>query len=167
MKKKIIIALIVVIVFIAGFFIVKRIIWNYKVAHAEKIVELTNNQVYVYQSNVKLSSLIKEINGTLTTNPKIDTKKIGKQTVKFNYTTDEGYPVSYEVEIEVIDVTPPVIFYGKNKTVYTGYDGDLAKSLFCGDNYDPNPKCTIEGEFDTNTPGQYDLMFIGEDSSGN
>ena len=166
MKKKIIIIVILLIIVVSLFFIVKKIIWNYKVAHAEKIVELVRNDVYVYD-NVRIKRLIKNINGTLTTNPKIDTSKVGKQMVSFNYTTDEGYPVSYEVEIEVVDVTPPMISYQKSKTIYTGYDGDLAKSLFCGDNYDPNPKCTIEGEYDVNTPGTYDLKFVGEDSSGN
>ena len=167
MKKKIIIILIVLVFLVLSFFGIKRLIWNYKVAHAKKIVELATNQVFVYQSNVRVGTLIKEINGKLTTNPKIKTDKIGKQTIKFNYTTDEGYPVSYEVEIEVVDITPPKIFQLKSKTIYTGYEGDLAKSLFCGDNYDPNPKCTIEGEFDVNTPGVYDIKFIGEDQSGN
>ncbi len=167
-KKKIIIFIIIGIVSITLlFFLIKRLIWNYKVAHAEKIVELSTNQVFVYDSNVKLSKLIKTINGKLDTNPKIDTTKLGKQTIPFKYTTDEGYPVSYEVEIEVVDITPPVIFQSKNKTIYTDFDGELEKELFCGDNYDPNPTCRIEGEYDKNTPGTYDLTFIGEDSSGN
>ncbi len=167
MKKKIIIGLVIVVLLIAGYFIVKQLVWNYKVAHAEKIVELATDKVFVYQSNMKLSKLIKKINGKLTTNPKIDTSKIGKKTIHFEYTTDEGYPVTYDVEIEVVDITPPMIFQGKSKTVYTGSEDDIAKTLFCGDNYDPNPSCTIEGEYDLNTPGQYDLQFIGEDSSGN
>ena len=167
MKKKIIIGLVIVVLLIAGYFITKQLIWNYKVAHAEKIVELATDKVFVYQSDVKLSKLIKNINGKLTTNPKIDTSKIGKQTVHFEYTTDEGYPVTYDVEIEVVDVTLPLIFQGKSKTVYTGSEDNIAKSLFCGDNYDPNPSCTIEGEYDLNTPGQYDVKFIGEDGSGN
>lgn len=166
MKKKIIIIVIAFIIVVFSFFIIKKIVWNYKVTHAKKIVELVRNDVYVYD-NIRIKKLIKKINGTLTTNPKIDTSKVGKQVVSFNYTTDEGYPVSYEIEIEVVDVTPPMISYQKSKTVYTGYDGDLAKSMFCGDNYDPNPKCFIEGEYDINTPGIYDLNFIGEDSSGN
>jgi len=167
MKKKIIIGIIIFVFIILSFFGIKRLIWNYKVAHAEKKVELITNQVFVYQSNIRIKKLIKEINGKLTTNPEIDTSKVGTQTIKFKYITDEGYPVSYEVEIEVVDITPPRIFQLKSKTIYTGYEGDLTKSLFCGDNYDPNPKCTIEGEFDVNTPGVYDLKFIGEDESGN
>ena len=167
MKKKVIIGIIILIIGIAGYFITKQLIWNYKVAHAEKIVELSTNEVLVYRSDVKLSHLIKEINGTLTTNPTIDTSKVGKQTIHFEYTTDEGYPVTYDVEIEVVDVTPPIIFQSKNKTVYTGSEDTIAKSLFCGDNYDPHPKCTLEGEYDLNTPGQYEVTFVGEDSSGN
>lgn len=167
MKKKIIIGIIILVFIILSFFGIKRLIWNYKVAHAEKKVELITNQVFVYQSNIRIKKLIKEINGKLTTNPEIDTSKVGTQTIKFKYITDEGYPVSYEVEIEVVDITPPKIFQLKSKTIYTGYEGDLAKSLFCGDNYDPNPKCTIEGDYDVNTPGVYDLKFIGEDESGN
>ena len=157
MKKKIIIAICILLGIIIIFFVAKKLIWNYKVAHAEKHVELVTNQVPVFESGVKLNHLIKEINGELTTNPKIDTSKVGKQTISFHYTTDEGYPVTYEVEIEIIDTTPPKIFSLKNKTVYTGSEDDLAKSLFCGDNYDPNPECTIEGEYDLNTPGEYEL----------
>ncbi len=154
------------ILLILSFFGIKKAIWNYKVAHAKKIVELVKDEVFVYE-DIHIKKLIKNINGTLTTNPKIDTSKVGKQTVEFKYTTDEGYPVSYEVEIEVVDDTPPMIFYLKNKTIYTDFEGDLAKSLFCGDNYDPNPKCIIEGEYDTKTPGEYELLFIGKDQSGN
>ena len=76
MKKKIWISGIILIIFVAGFLIGKRIYWNYKVAHAEKHVELASSTVLVFQSGVKLNHLIKEINGTLTTNPKIDTSKV-------------------------------------------------------------------------------------------
>ena len=166
MKRKVLIIIILLVFIILSFFGIKRLIWNYKVAHAKKHVVLSTNQVFVYQS-IRLKTLIKEINGKLESNPKIDTTEVGTQTIKFPYVTDEGYPVTYEVEIEVIDQTPPLISYSKKKTIYTGYDGDLEKDIFCGDNYDKHPKCTIEGEYDVNTPGEYSLMFIGKDSSGN
>ena len=166
MKRKVLLIIILLVFIILSFFGIKRLIWNYKVAHAKKHVVLSTSQVFVYQS-IRLKSLIKEINGKLDSNPKIDTTVVGIQTVKFPYTTDEGYPVTYEVEIEVIDKTPPLISYSKKKTIYTGYDGELEKDIFCGDNYDKHPKCTIEGEYDVNTPGEYNLMFVGKDSSGN
>lgn len=167
MKKKIIITVSIIILVILSICIINRLIWNYKVAHAVKIVELNTKEVPVYEKKVKLKQLIKTINGKLDTNPQIDTNKIGKQTIEFKYTTDEGYPVKYEVEIEVVDRVKPLIYQGKTKTIYTDYDGVLSEELFCGDNYDSNPKANIEGEYDTKTPGVYDLIFTCKDSSKN
>lgn len=168
-KKKVIIIIIpiILIIGIVGYFIIKEMIWNYNVAHAEKIVELSSNKVEIYKEEVKLGDLISNINGKLETNPEIKTDKLGEQTIKFKYTTDEGYPVKHQVKIEVVDSTPPMISSAKTKSIYTDYDGDLAKEIFCGDIYDPNPKCTIEGEYNTSVAGTYELKFIGEDASGN
>lgn len=166
-KKVIIISLILIIILISAYFIIKQLIWNYNVAHAEKIVELVSDKVEIYQEDIELKYLIKKINGKLDDNPKIKTDKLGEQTIKFKYTTDEGYPVKHQVKINVVDTTPPMISLAKTKSIYSDFDGDLAKEFFCGDIYDPNPKCTIEGEYNTSVVGTYDLKFIGEDSSGN
>ena len=167
MKKKIIIIL--VCIFGIGLLsvIANKIYWDYRVKHATKIVELTTNQVLVYQSDVTIQKLLKELNGSLETNPTIKTDKIGKQEVTFKYINDEKIPITYTVEIEVVDITPPMIFQGSRKNITEGYEDDIATELFCGDNYDPNPKCFIEGEYDQNTPGSYDVVFVGEDQSGN
>lgn len=167
MKKKVAIILAIIVILLVAFFTGKQLYWNYQVAHAEKIVKLDNNKIPIYKEKVYLSSLISEINGKLDENPKIKTDKLGKQQVDFKYTTNEGYPVKHSVEVEIVDDTPPLISYSKSKTIYTDFDDELAKTFFCGDNYDPNPKCTIEGEYDTKTPGVYDLKLVGEDSSGN
>ena len=167
-KKKLVgIILVSISVIVAAYIVGKRLYWNYQVAHAEKLVELKTKKIEVYEKDVKLSKLISSINGTLDTNPKINTNKLGKQKIKFKYTTDEGYPVKHEVEIEVVDSTPPLISQSSLKTIYSDYNGNLSEEFFCGDIYDPNPKCTIEGEYDTHVPGTYSLKFIGEDSSGN
>lgn len=170
MKKKVIIIVTVLVLLVASFFIGKQVYWNYKVAHAEKIVELENDKISIYSNydkKIKLSSIIKKINGKLDTDPVINTEKLGKQTIKFKYTTNEGYPVKHSVEIEVVDNTPPMISLAKSKSIYTDFEDDLAKSIFCGDDYDSNPKSTIEGEYDTKTPGTYNLKFVCEDSAGN
>ena len=39
--------------------------------------------------------------------------------------------------------------------------------MFCGDNYDPNPKCYLKGDYDLNKVGTYSVEFIGKDSSNN
>ena len=168
MKKKwLIIIPIIVILLVAGYFIGKKLYWDYRIKHAIIKVELSTNQIEVYQPGMKLNMFLKELNGELVTNPKIDTSEIGTQTVHFKYINEENLPIEYSVDFEIVDMTPPMIFMSKSKTITQGYDSDLSKDLFCGDNYDPNPVCTIEGTYDVNTPGTYDLVFTGEDSSGN
>lgn len=168
MKKKwfIIIPLLGIIIGIS-ILIGKKIYWDYRIKNAIIKVELIDTPIPVFKKDVKVKSVIKEINGKLKTNPKIDTTKVGKQQVSFQYINEENLPITYTIEVEVVDKIPPLIYQGKRKTIYTDYEGELEKDLFCGDNYDSNPKCIIEGEYDTKTPGSYQLTFIGEDSSGN
>ena len=168
MKKKLFILIPIVLVFVVlCFFAFKRLYYNYRVRHAIKIVELSSNKVEVYKKGVQLSDLIKEINGDLLNNPSINTNQLGKQKIKFQYINEEKLKIPYEVEIEIVDTTPPLIFQSSSKTIYTDYDGNLEEDLFCGDIYDPNPTCVISGEYDTKTPGSYALTFTGIDSSSN
>ena len=167
MRKKILMVLIGLLAIGILAVVGNKLYWNYRVAHATIIVELATNKVFVYQSDVTIQKLLKKLNGTLITNPKVPTDVVGKQEITFRYKNDENIPIDYTVEIEVIDVTPPMIFQGRSKSITEGYEDDIATELFCGDNYDPNPKCYIEGDYDQNTPGSYDVVFVGEDSSGN
>ena len=48
-----------------------------------------------------------------------------------------------------------------------GSDVVLTDKILCGDNYDNKPNCFIEGDYDINTPGTYQLTFKAIDSSGN
>ena len=162
-KNIIFISILIIVVLI----LLKTIHWNYKINHSKKIVKLKTNEIEVYKDNIKLKDIIKEINGKLITNPKINTDKIGKKEIKFKYRTDEGYPVKYKIEIEIVDSESPYITKTNSKTIYTDYDGNLEEEFFCGDNYDKNPKCIIEGEYDIKTPGSYNLIYKGEDQSGN
>lgn len=155
------------IVFLLVGWIGNKLYWNYRIRHAIIKVELNTNELPVYQEDVTVDLLLKELNGSLKTNPVIDTTKIGKQEVTFQYINEENLPISYTIEVNVVDTIPPLIFQSKSKTITVGYDGELEKELFCGDNYDPNPKCWIDGEYDVNQVGRYNLTFLGEDSSLN
>ena len=167
MKKKIIIIITItlstILLVIGGIFIYNKI----RIANAEIIVELNDNLKIDVFSELKLSNLIKSINGTLEDDFKINTTKIGKKPITFNYTNDDNIDVSYSFEIEIIDQVPPLIFSSKSLSITKGYSGNLSKELFCGDNYDDNPNCEIIGSYDSNTVGTYPIKFIGEDSSGN
>ena len=151
MKKKvllIVIPLILIISSIVGYFLYK----DYRVKHAIKKVVLKTNEVEVFDK-VYVSDVIGSINGKLVKDKKIDTTKIGKKKITFEFVNDEDIKVDYTIKINVVDKTPPVI---KSITRYGIEVGnkDFYKKFFCGDNYDNKPKCSIEGKYDVNTPGE-------------
>ena len=162
MKKVIILIITIVLIIISITFYN-----NYKINHAKKIVELTTTEVETF-SSVKLKDLISTINGKIVDNKKIDTTKIGKQEITFHYITDKNIKVPYTIEINIVDKTPPLIYQSSKYSVTVNTTKkELEESLFCGDNYDPNPKCTIEGDYDLNTTGEYNVTFKGVDLSNN
>lgn len=167
MKKKIgiiIISSILILIIMIGLIYLYK---DYQVKHAIKIVNLSRNKVEVFEK-VYLKDLIKEINGTLEKNTKVDTNTIGEKEISFYYTTDKKIKVPYTIKINVVDETPPIISMSKEKTVPVGtLKEDFKNSLFCGDNYDDTPKCTIEGDYDLNKVGSYSLIYRGVDSSNN
>lgn len=139
---------------------------NYRIKHAKKIVKLKTTELEVY-SDVKLSDIIEKINGKLINNPKIDTKKLGKEQITFKYINNDNIKVKYTINLNIKDTTPPIISLINNYIVTRGEKENIEKELFCGDNYDPNPKCYLKGDYDLNKVGTYSVEFIGKDSSNN
>ncbi len=155
--------ILIFIILILGFFLYRHL----RVKYAFKEVELYTKGVQVFD-DLKLSDLIKSINGELIDDPKIDTSKIGTQEIEFKYITDSHIKVPYTITIEVIDNIPPIVDYPGVKTVTVGTSKkELAKSLFCGDNYDDTPKCSVTGDYNLNETGEYRVALQGKDSSGN
>lgn len=166
MNKKILIIVIVIfsslLITIGSVFLYQR----YKVAHAVRIVNIKMHEVEVY-SDVMLSDLITSMNGHLIKDKKINTDKLGSYEVVFDYINDDDIKVNYSFSINVVDKTPPMISKPNVYNVNVNYDGNIEKDLFCGDNYDDNPKCYIEGEYDISKIGKYNVTFVGVDSSNN
>ena len=170
MKNKLIIigVIVLLIIFVGvGSLLGYKAYQQWRIANAEIIVELNDNLEIDVFSDVKLSSLIKSINGELVKDFSINTKKVGKQAVKFQYINDDDIKINYTFEIDVVDRIAPLIFSSKSFSVTKGYSGNLAEELFCGDNYDNNPKCELVGYYDYNIVGSYPIAFLGTDSSGN
>lgn len=166
MNKKILIIGMVVfsslLIIIGSVFLYQK----YKVDHAVKIVNIKIHEVEVY-SDVMLSDLITSMNGHLIKDKKINTDKLGSYEVVFDYINDDNIKVNYSFSINVVDKTPPMISKPNVYNVNVNYDGNIEKDLFCGDNYDDNPKCYIEGEYDISKIGKYNVTFVGVDSSNN
>ena len=166
-KKKIIIISIIatiIISLIIGLFIGYH---YYRILTAKiNVIVKPLKYVEVYDE-VHLSDLLLSINGKLIKDELLDTTKVGKNTIEFEFINDDNIKVKYSVDYKVKDKTPPTIGVPSTYSVTVGYDKDLSKKFFCGDNYDDEPKCIIEGDYDTNTVGNYNLKYKAIDNSNN
>ncbi len=167
MKKKIFLTLLIILIILLVIFTGFKLFKNWQIKNAVIKVDLQDNLNIEVYSKIKLSDLIKNINGKLEKNITIPTTKLGDQEITFNYTNEDNIKVPYTFSIKVVDTTKPIISMPSSLTLTVGDDTDLAKELFCGDNYDDNPKCTIEGEYNTEIAGSYPVTFKAEDSSAN
>ncbi len=167
MKKKIIIILPIILVLILLTIFGIKFYQKWRIDHATIEVTLQDNLNIEVYSKVKLKDLIKSINGKLLKNTSIDTKKLGKKTISFQYINDDNIKVPYSFDINIVDTTKPIISLLNSYSVFVGYDGNLVEEFFCGDNYDDHPNCVIEGNFDPNTVGSYPVTLKATDSSNN
>ena len=163
-KKKILIGSLIIL----GLIILTIVIYNYYRILTAKIIVLTkpNNPVEVY-SEVHISDLIISINGKLIDDKLVNTNKVGTHEETFSFINDDNIKVSYTFKVKVVDTTDPIIGGPSTITVNKGYDKDLSQKFFCGDNYDNTPKCRVEGDYNTNEIGSYDLIFKATDKSKN
>lgn len=158
MKKMIMTLTTLLIILIIGILLIKH---SYKKNRIE--ITLSKKDIEVYE-NIELKDLINEdIN--LLNNQTIETDKVGEQSIEINY-KNKIFKYKENIIINIVDTEAPVILVG-NKWIEEKSDIDLVNSFLCADNYDARPNCKIEGEYDLNTPGEYNLKYIGIDSSNN
>lgn len=114
-------------------------------------------------SYVKISSLIKNVVEDFD----IETADLGSKKYEVRYIDSNGVKSVSNVLIDVVDTTPPVVMLNDVYSVVASENKDISKMIFCADNYDTNPKCTVEGKYDLSKVGEYDLKYIAVDSSNN
>ena len=122
-----------------------------------------NVEVY---TEVKLSSLFKELNVELEDDFTIYETILGEKEYSFKY-KDNNKIIEDKITINVVDTTKPIIMQGKNLTVDVGYSKKLESVLMSGDNYDSKPERKIIGDYNFNKIGDYELEYQVKDSSGN
>ncbi len=132
-------------------------------------IELNDNLNFELDSDVYLLSLIKRIsNGQLVTeNKKIDTSKLEEQEIKIKYLDNKNKENEYKFKIKIVDTTKPIIEYQKELSTIVGSDIDLLKDVKVSDNSKEEIKATIDGNYDINKIGTYNLKYIAIDSSNN
>ena len=147
--------------------IILSIIHLYKIKTAKVEVVLKDNLEVEFNEKRRINSFIKSINGKIPKNNYVNTKKLGKKEITFQYINNDNIKVSYTFSYKVVDKTPPIIWLTKRYSLPVGQDIDLESSIMCGDNYDSTPQCSIEGNYNLNEVGEYPLVYKAEDNSGN
>lgn len=127
---------------------------------------IENLKVPVY-SKVKVKDLIASIDGKVITNKTLNTEELGKQEVSFVYKNEENKEKRGVFTIDVVDEEKPLVWLSGSYSAKVGSNLNLEDEIFCADNYDSNPTCKIEGTYDLNTAGTYNLTYVATDSNKN
>lgn len=163
-KKKIIIISIVVLLLISlgvGLFFL------FRETKPIVLITLKEDMTVAANSEVHVSDFIESINGKIKKDKLIDTSKLGKVKVQFEYVNEEDRDVKYFYEIEVVDKTAPLVRLSDSYYVENGSDRNFYSKVLCGDDYDSKPTCEVVGDYDTNVDGSYPLTFKATDKNGN
>lgn len=167
MKNKIILITIILInLIIITFGTIK--LYNYiKIKTAKIEIELVDDLTLEFNQVKKVSDYIKSINGNIIDDYEIITTKLGTKEIEFKFINEDNIKLNYKFNINVVDKKPPIIWLGSTYNIKKDSEDNIVDKVLCGDDFDPNPNCYIEGNYDLNTIGKYPLEFIAIDSSGN
>lgn len=166
MKKILIAGIVLFLILVASLFGYKYYQW-YRIKHAKIEVILEEDLTVEFLEEKYVSDFIVSMNGTIEEDFQIDTKSIGKKVIEFSFINDDKIKVNYTFKIDVIDTVAPLIRLGNVYKVKVNTDSNFVQNIFCGDNIDANPTCTIEGEYDLTEVGDYPVTFRAVDESGN
>ena len=164
-KKKIIIfiILLLVIALITAFIIYL----NVRIVDDNSGFTLKNDLTAEVYTKANIKDFIKTIEGDILSSDKIDNETLGTQELTFIYLNKDNKKRRGTIEINVVDTEKPLVWVSNNYSTKIGNDLDLENTIMCVDNYDNKPSCVVEGEYDINTPGTYNLTFTAKDNSGN
>ena len=166
--KWMIIILLCLVLSLGIYFGVKRYKEYLKIKNAKIHIVLKEDLTIPFLTkDVKVSDFIEEINGTIINDYVIETSKLEKKTINYEYINEDNIRLKQSFEIEVIDNTPPLIWVNSTINVSVGSKDNFLDNILCGDDTDSNPKCYIEGEYDLNTVGKYKVKYITLDKYSN
>ncbi len=120
----------------------------------------TDRKVFDYIESVNKGLII-------TKNKKIDTTKLGYQVVTIKTKNIVKRVFSYKFKVLISDTNAPVIMCNKDISTTEGISVDLLKDVKVVDNSGEEITASVEGSYDFNKAGIYNLKYIAQDSSGN
>lgn len=176
--KIILILWVLLTAFLVGIVIVLRVQRNNSVRQKEREreeliknakieVKLIDNTNIPFAKEIKISEMIESINGEIVDDRLINTSSLGVKTVEFEFINDEKIKVPYRFNVNIFDDIPPLIWMGSTLSIEKGDREKLEDKIMCADNDTSRPHCFVEGEYDTNIVGKYNLVMKAVDNSGN
>ena len=166
-KLLFVIGIIVVIGIVTGLVLSNNNKTKEKETALTKII-LSNEGKIEINSEVQLLMVLKIQNGKiLSDDEKIDTSKLGEQEFTIKYLNENDEEKEYTFKITIIDTKAPIIEFKKELTTIIGTKIELLSDVKVTDNSKEDIKVIVEGEYDFNKEGIYNLKYIAVDSSGN
>lgn len=161
-KKKIIIISIIIIILIISSILIFLNYQEMEVTIKEKIEVPLNSKL------TNLDNVTNLKNGQIITDEKtIDTSKIGEQKINISIKNKLGKVKEYHYIVNVYDDEKPSIIFSKELTIEEGQNIDLLKDVKVEDNSQEKITPSVEGNYDINEPGKYQLYYVAKDSSDN
>lgn len=157
--------LLIILVFVLLIFLI--IYLDNRVWDDNKSFALKKDLKVTVYSNKKISDFIKNIDGKIINDNKIDTNSLGNKKISFIYLNKHGKKRRGTFTIKVIDDVKPIIWLSSIYYVKKGSSDTIKSSIMAADNYDKNLYRKIVGTYDLNTIGSYKLTYVAADKSGN
>ncbi len=130
-------------------------------------IELDCNKIFEYDEEVYVFDLIDDDSIKITSkNIQLDTLTLGEHNIRVEFIKDETRAYD-DITYYVLDTTEPLVLINSSYTYTKGSNDNLVDKIFCADNYDKRPNCFIEGVYDFNKIGEYDLKHVAIDTSDN
>lgn len=166
MKKKVLI-LVSLFVFLVLLSLLLYIYFDNKLKDDNSKFSLKDDLSIEVYEDVNVSHFIKDIDGKIVKDKKINTNKIGDKKISFIYLNSRGKKRRGTFSIKVVDLEKPLVWLSNKYNIKRGSKDNLLDSIMCADNYDTNPSCEIKGFYDLNEKGTYSLTYVAKDKSGN
>lgn len=173
MKNKKIIIIIVSIFIIIGGITTSVILINNKdnkIQKEEQKIEvlLNDNLKFEINSEIKLLSLVSKDNKAeiISEDETIDTSSLGEKELVIKY-KDKDEEKEHKFKINIVDTTQPTIEAENELSTTQGTEINLLKNVKVSDNSKEEIKATIDGNYDFNNEGTYNLKYVAVDSSNN
>ena len=166
MKKKVLI-LVSLFVFLVLLSLLLYIYFDNKLKDDNSKFSLIDDLSIEVYKEVNVSHFIKDIDGKIVKDKKINTNKIGNKKISFIYLNLRGKKRRGTFSIKVVDLEKPLVWLSNKYNIKRGSKDNLLDSIMCADNYDTNPSCEIKGFYDLNEKGTYPLTYVAKDKSGN